>query len=336
MAMASRAAGYCAACSGSDAASWTWSVCRARTVRPVSVTRSGWRGQTLRSASSCARLLPRAATQWISSPSKRNTAAEAQRHSRKALSAMAWATVSSSDGEPEMTLRICAVAACCSRDSVSAASFSASARFSAATRRRSATADPAGFGSGFAVLPLARDREPGRGVGLSSRDLLMSSGAGSPASSGSWKRAGNLDGKADRERAAAAKLAPDLHVASHHATQAPRQGEAEAGASVLPAGMGADLREVLEQPGHVLRAHADPGIGHLEPHPWGLEARQPLAPSPQRDRTLLGELARVGQEVEQALPYLGEVRPHLADVRGAGRDEGVTPAIRERPDHAAD
>ena len=97
-------------------------VSRARIARPVSVPWSGGRGQKPRKTASAAALVPRAASQRINSPSKRNTPAYAHSQSRKALSAMACATGSSSVGDREIIWRIWPVAVCCSSASAKAVS----------------------------------------------------------------------------------------------------------------------------------------------------------------------------------------------------------------------
>ena len=55
-----------------------------------------------------------------------------------------------------------------------------------------------------------------------------------------------------------------MHVTTHEVAELPRDGKAEPGAAVLAGGGRLRLRKRLEQAVHLLRRHADPGIGHLE------------------------------------------------------------------------
>ena len=132
--------------------------------RPVSVPWSGGRGQKPRKAASAAALGPRAASRRINSPSKRNTPAYAHSQSRKALSAMACATGSSSVGDREIIWRISPVAVCCSSDSVSAVSArlcaallsatSPSSCFTRASARASACRSSAFSAARFTLGPI--------------------------------------------------------------------------------------------------------------------------------------------------------------------------------------
>src|SRR5262249_55441701 len=130
-------------------------------VRPVRVLGPGGRGHTLLRASSCSVVTPRAATQWISSPSKRNTPTYAQSQSRLALSAIAWATGCKSVGDSRITRRISLVAVCCSRPSASRLSVCA-VSLRAAARRFSTSPSPEPSSLG--------DLRPTRG--LASLDLV--------------------------------------------------------------------------------------------------------------------------------------------------------------------
>jgi hypothetical protein len=93
-------------------------------------------------------------------------------------------------------------------------------------------------------------------------------------------------------------LQPDLPA--HQLDQAARDGQAEAGAAVLARGGHVRLRERLEQPGHLLLAHADAGVAHRE-------AQLRLVPGAlqhlrlQPDLALRRELDRVVDEVGQDL-----------------------------------
>ena len=84
----------------------------------------------------------------------------------------------------------------------------------------------------------------------------------------------------------------------------------EPGPAVIARGRGLCLRERLEQPGELLRRHANPGIRHLELHHVGPLVDDPAHASVIRPRFC--ELGSVAQEVEQALAQLGLIGAHRA------------------------
>src|SRR6516164_10864640 len=71
----------------------------------------------------------------------------------------------------------------------------------------------------------------------------------------------------DRECRAATDLAFDCDVAAHHLAEPAADGEAEAGATVLTRGGRGCLGKLLEQLTHLLRRHADAGVGERERDP---------------------------------------------------------------------
>ena len=136
-----------------------------------------------------------------------------------------------------------------------------------------------------------------------------------------------LPRQAGGEGAADARRALHRDVAAHQAAQAPADREPEAGAAVFARGRAVGLAELLEQPGHLLLAHADAGIGHHE----GEEAVVVLlALDVQADLALVGELAGVAQQIEHHLADPGHVRAHAPDVVRAADREPVAVLLRER------
>ena len=68
----------------------------------------------------------------------------------------------------------------------------------------------------------------------------------------------------DRKCRAFAGFARDRHVAAHHLAEPACDRQAEAGAAVMARGRRVGLGELLEQPGHLLRRHANAGVDHGE------------------------------------------------------------------------
>ena len=75
----------------------------------------------------------------------------------------------------------------------------------------------------------------------------------------------------------------DRDVAAHHLAEAPADREAQARAAVLARRRGVGLGERLEEPAHLLRRHADAGVGDRERHPVAA-VRPRLASDVERDR----------------------------------------------------
>jgi len=134
---------------------------------------------------------------------------------------------------------------------------------------------------------------------------------------GSWRLAPRQVHRKDR---ALARLARHGHVSAHHARELARDGQAEAGAAVLPGGRGIGLGELLEQLGLLLRRHADASVGDRELNPVatvGDPAR------PQRDLALVSELKGIAQQIEQNLPQPHGVNGQCAEVLLDVDDEAV-------------
>ena len=104
----------------------------------------------------------------------------------------------------------------------------------------------------------------------------------------------------------------------------PADRQAEPGAAVLARGRRVGLRECLEQLGRAARrscrsrCRVTRNTTHSRPSPCSRATSSVMAP-------VLGELARVAQQVEQDLPHLGHVGAHLAELRGAARRSSVLP-----------
>src|SRR6516162_7738576 len=106
---------------------------------------------------------------------------------------------------------------------------------------------------------------------------------------GSWRLAPR---QAHGEHRTFARLARHGHVATHHARELARDGEAEPGAAELLRSCGVSLAELLEQLCLLLRCHADAGVGDGKFDPVatvGDPARLQL------DLALFGELAGIAQ-----------------------------------------
>src|SRR5262249_45756477 len=95
-----------------------------------------------------------------------------------------------------------------------------------------------------------------------------------------------------REDRALAGLARHGHVATHHARELARDGEAEARAAVPARGERICLGEVLKQLRLLLRGQADAGVRDRKLDPVAA-VRHPA--HPQRDLALFRELAGIAQ-----------------------------------------
>ena len=118
--------------------------------------------------------------------------------------------------------------------------------------------------------------------------------------------AGRSVGKLDGERGPLALLALHGHVAAHHLAEALRDRQPQARAAVLARRAGVGLAEFLEEPRHLVRRHADAGVRDTPADTRPRRQRDALRL--QRDRPLLGKLAGIAEQVEQALPDAGYVR----------------------------
>ena len=107
-------------------------------------------------------------------------------------------------------------------------------------------------------------------------------------------------------------------------------GQPQPRAAVLAGGAGVRLGERLEQLAHLLRGHADAGVGDGHGHP--VAARVAVPPGGQGDGPGVGELVRVREQVEQHLPQLGRVGVHHPDGRRAVHRQGVLLLVHQRPD----
>ena len=118
------------------------------------------------------------------------------------------------------------------------------------------------------------------------------------------------------------------HVASHHARELARDGQAKTSSTVLPCGRGIGLSEFLEQLRLLLRRHADAGIGHRELDPIALVDHFSRK---QRHFALLGKLASVAQEIEQDLSQPHGIDGERAKVLLAFDDEAVVILLGKLP-----
>jgi hypothetical protein len=97
--------------------------------------------------------------------------------------------------------------------------------------------------------------------------------------------------KPDREGRSATRLALDRDVPAHHLTEAPADGEAKARAPVFARRGRGSLGKFLEQLAHLLRRHADAGVGDRHDDP--IAAILLSLVSRDGDSAILGELVCV-------------------------------------------
>ena len=122
-------------------------------------------------------------------------------------------------------------------------------------------------------------------------------------------------------------FALDANVAAHHLAELFRERQAQAGAAIAARGGIIGLRESAKQFSDLLGRHADAGVLHAEDEPIRPVAR--LAAGGEGDDAVVGELAGVAQQVQQALPHLDAVGLHGADVGGAFDDELVVFSLQQ-------
>ncbi len=120
-------------------------------------------------------------------------------------------------------------------------------------------------------------------------------------------------GQHDGEGRALARLAGDGDIAAQHGREMPGDGEAEPGAAVIARGRGVGLGEGLEQPAHLLVAHADAGILDREGEDRAAGSRLRLRHR-QRHQSALGEFRGIAEQVDQALLQLHQIDMHGADI----------------------
>src|SRR4029077_20693703 len=109
----------------------------------------------------------------------------------------------------------------------------------------------------------------------------------------------------DCKSRAATMLALDHDVPAHHLTEPTADSEAKPCAAVFARRGGRSLGKLLEQPAHLLRRHADTGVGHCEGEPV-----MPVLvslPSGDGDNAFFGELVGVTRQVQHRLPEAGLV-----------------------------
>ncbi len=132
---------------------------------------------------------------------------------------------------------------------------------------------------------------------------------------------GHDGGETQRERRALPGRALHHDVAAEQPAEGPRDGETEAGPAE-PAGCRlVGLREALEQPAQLFRRHTDPRVDDPELQHGGIAAA--ITANLEGQLPVLGELRRIAQEVEKALPQLDDVGLHRADIGRDLHDERV-------------
>ena len=97
----------------------------------------------------------------------------------------------------------------------------------------------------------------------------------------------------DREGRSATRLALNRDVAAHHLTEAAADREAKASATVFARRSRGSLRKLLEQLAHLLRRHADAGVGNRERDPVAVVLLALV--SGDSNGALLGELVGIAR-----------------------------------------
>ena len=108
----------------------------------------------------------------------------------------------------------------------------------------------------------------------------------------------------DSKCGATARLAFDRDVAAHHLAEAFTDREAQAGATVFARRGGRSLGKLLEKLAHLLRRHADAGVGDRKRDPVTAVLLSLMRID--ADGAAFGELVGVAHEVQQRL-----AQPHL-------------------------
>src|SRR6516162_9134151 len=106
--------------------------------------------------------------------------------------------------------------------------------------------------------------------------------------------------QSDREGRAAAGLALDRNVTTHHLTEAFADREPKAGATVFARRGCVSLRELLKQLALLLRRHPDAGVGNRDRNP--VAAVFLALPRVYANGAALGEFVGVAHQIEQGLP----------------------------------
>src|SRR6516165_326531 len=110
----------------------------------------------------------------------------------------------------------------------------------------------------------------------------------------------------NRKRRSAARLALDRNIAPHQLTEPFADREPEAGAPIFARSGRGGLRKFLEQLTHLLRRHANAGIGDGDGDPIAAV----FLPMPRIDGNgaAFREFIGIAQEIEQGLPQPHGVR----------------------------
>src|SRR5260370_11699524 len=140
--------------------------------------------------------------------------------------------------------------------------------------------------------------------------------------------------QADREGRPAARRAFDRNVSAHHPTEAAADSEPEAGAAVLARRRCICLNKVLEQPGYLLRSHADSSVGHADHGPVSTVFE--CAAASDRDRAVVGELRSIAGEVEESLTQPHRIGTNGAEIGCAVDFDAIAVLLRQRTDGSCD
>src|SRR5438132_5202992 len=140
--------------------------------------------------------------------------------------------------------------------------------------------------------------------------------------------------QADGEGRPTARRAFDGNVSTHHPTEAAADGEPEAGAAVLTGRRCVSLNEVLEQPGYLLRCHADSSIGYAKHGPVSTVFGCAAAGDP--DRAIVSELRGIAGEIEERLTQPLRIGMNGAEIGCAVGLDAIAVLLGQRTDGSRD
>ncbi len=135
--------------------------------------------------------------------------------------------------------------------------------------------------------------------------------AGEPHPAGARLPGARMDHrKAHRERGALPWPAGHEDLSAQQAHVFLAEGQAQSGPAVLAGGGAVRLGELLEDPGHLRRRHADAGVRNREADVAGILR---VRVDPDGDRPVLGELRGIAEQVVEGLVQQLRIRPEVLD-----------------------
>ena len=122
------------------------------------------------------------------------------------------------------------------------------------------------------------------------------------------------------------------NIPTQHFAEALGNLQSQPGSTILAGHRSLGLQERLKQFLHLLGGHAYPGVAYAEGDPIG--AVHCLPGRIQPDRSMLGELASVAEQVDQSLAYLNTIGTHGAEIIGTKNFKIVGVIFNQRLDGA--